>query len=120
MEAGSTPVLVHNAPACDPIFEGAGFQHVLAEHVEGSPDVDYNATLFADGLDPDKIGDLIIDTVNNPDKVVGNTLSRNGVVYTKTYSTAIGDSQGADSQPLYTLQVVLNPDGSLRTSFPIR
>ncbi|WP_374728117.1 polymorphic toxin-type HINT domain-containing protein [Catenuloplanes atrovinosus] len=56
----TTPVLVHNAN-CGNLWGGKqdGWQHVLHEHVNGSPGVVAGNTTFADYLDPDDIADLV-------------------------------------------------------------
>jgi Flp pilus assembly pilin Flp len=123
--------LVHHAAStgeeedpCHPLFRGEGFQHVLNEHVTGSPGVTPQNTLFNDYYDPEDIADLIQETVENstgtpntPDPETG--LSRDGTVHTYSYDYPIGTTQGDPPQPLYGLQVVLNTDGTIRTAFPV-
>ena len=113
--AGTTPVLVHN---CNPLYKGDGFQHVLHEHVQGSPGVEPGNTLFSNHFDHEDIGDLIEDTVtHNPRGVPNNTdprtgLSRDGTVHTKEYDYDIGTNGER------ILEVILNPNGSIRTAYP--
>jgi len=123
VEAGSTPVLVHNS-SCSSLYQGNGFQHVLYEHVSGSPGVAGDNTVFSGYLNTNDIADLIEETVSAPDVITGNTidpatgLQRDGAVYIRDFGEeAIGETQNGD--PLYRLRVVLNPDGSIRTAFPI-
>jgi RHS repeat-associated protein len=61
--AAGVPVLVHNSN-CGNLWGGKqdGWQHVLDEHVNGSPGVVPGNTTFSDHLDLDDIGDLIEDT----------------------------------------------------------
>ncbi|MCG5446106.1 hypothetical protein NIE79_004671 [Micromonospora sp. NIE79] len=113
--AGNIPVLVHNTN-CGNLFKGDGWQHVLNEHVDGSPGVVSNNTTFSNYLDVDDIGGLIEDTAkargvpNTPDPVTG--LSRDGTKHTVDFGYPIG-SRGET-----TVEVILNPDGSLRTAYP--
>jgi hypothetical protein len=121
--AGDTAVLVHNTN-CDPLYEGSGWQHVLNEHVPGSPGVAPGNTLF--NGDPDLIGDQIEEAIDDGDSspntgrdpVTGR--QRNGTVYTYDFGYTIGTTQGDDPVNLSKIQVVLNPDGSIRTAFPIK
>ncbi len=119
--AGTTLVLAHNTAPCN-LYDGDGWQHVLRDHVDGSPGVDPEATLFDPHLDPDGIGDLIEDTIstnvghpNTPDPVTGQP--RSGVVYEDTFGGPVGRRQ--DGTLLYNIRAVLNDDGSLRTAFPL-
>lgn len=112
--AGETPVLVHNSN-CN-LYNGDGWQHVLDEHVNGSPGVAPGNTTFSDYLDLDDIGDLIQDTAktrgrpNTPDPVTG--APRDGTIHTVDFEYPVG-SRGETS-----VEVILNPDGSLRTAYP--
>ncbi|MFF1626950.1 polymorphic toxin-type HINT domain-containing protein [Streptomyces sp. NPDC058272] len=112
--AGATPVLVHNSN-CN-LFDGDGWQHVLHEHVNGSPGVAPGNTTFSDYLDLDDIGDLIQDTAktrgrpNTPDPATG--LPRDGTIHTYDFEYPVG-SRGETS-----VEVILNTDGSLRTAYP--
>lgn len=114
MLAGETPVLVHNSN-CN-LYKGDGWQHVLDEHVNGSPGVAPGNTTFSDYLDLDDIGDLIQDTAktrgrsNTPDPVTG--APRDGTIHTVDFEYPVG-SRGETS-----VEVILNPDGSLRTAYP--
>ncbi|MCH0566261.1 RHS repeat-associated core domain-containing protein [Streptomyces sp. MUM 2J] len=112
--AGETPVLVHNSNCS--LYNGDGWQHVLDEHVNGSPGVAPGNTTFSDYLDLDDIGDLIQDTAktrgrpNTPDPVTG--VPRDGTIHTVDFEYPVG-SRGETS-----VEVILNPDGSLRTAYP--
>ncbi|MFC4000006.1 polymorphic toxin-type HINT domain-containing protein, partial [Nocardiopsis sediminis] len=122
--AGSANALVHNAN-CDRLYEGPGFQHVLDEHVSGSPGVTPENTLFKDYYDPDDIGDLIEETVQNSEGRPNTSdpetgMSRDGSVHTLEFDYPVGTTQGNPPEDLYSLQVVVNPDGTLRTAFPVR
>lgn len=115
MLAGDAAVLVHNSN-CGNLFNGDGWQHVLYEHVEGSPGVELGNTTFANYLDPDDIGDLIEDVArtpgrpNTPDPLTG--LPRDGTIHTVDFGYPVG-SRGET-----VVEVILNPDGSLRTAYP--
>ncbi|MFJ6137279.1 polymorphic toxin-type HINT domain-containing protein [Kitasatospora sp. NPDC092286] len=111
--AGNTPVLVHNSN-CN-LFNGGGWQHVLDEHVDGSPGVAQGNTTFSNYADLDEIGELIEDTAKTPGRP--NTPDaagrpRDGTIHTHDFGCPVG-SQGETS-----VEVVLNPDGSLRTAYP--
>jgi hypothetical protein len=120
--AGVTAVLVHNS-VCDPLFEGDGFQHALHNHVDGSPGASIDKTVFSGYMDPDEIGDLIIDTVRNT-KGKPNTndpqtgLPRDGLIHTLEFDYPIGSTQGSSPELLYIVEVIVNPDGSIRTAYP--
>lgn len=113
--AGETPVLVHNNN-CSNLFKGDGWQHVLDEHVNGSPGVAAGNTTFSDYLELDDIGDLIEETAkapgrpNHPNPVTGEP--RDGTIHTVDFEYPVG-SRGETS-----VEVILNPDGSLRTAYP--
>ncbi|MBT8227768.1 MAG: hypothetical protein HKP61_15550 [Dactylosporangium sp.] len=113
--AGNEPVLVHNS-SCGNLFEGDGWQHVLYEHVDGSPGVTPENRQYSNYLELDDIGDLIEDTAKTPgrsntlDPVTG--LSRDGTIHTQDLEYPIG-SRGEQ-----IVEVVRNPDGTLRTAYP--
>ena len=113
--AGTTPILVHNTN-CGNLFKGDGWQHVLNEHVDGSPGVAPGNTTFSNYLDLDDIGGLIEDTVktrgvpNTPDPLTG--VSRDGTKHTVDFDYPVG-SRGETS-----VEVILNTDGSIRTAYP--
>ncbi|MEV4562074.1 polymorphic toxin-type HINT domain-containing protein, partial [Kitasatospora sp. NPDC049285] len=112
--AGTTPVLVHNIN-CN-LFTGEGWQHVLNEHVDGSPGVTPGNTTFSNYVaDLDEIGELIAETAKTPGRpnypdAAGRP--RDGTVHTHDFGYPVG-SRGETS-----VEVVLNPDGSLRTAYP--
>ncbi|MFI6763436.1 polymorphic toxin-type HINT domain-containing protein [Micromonospora sp. NPDC050417] len=117
--AGKTPVLVHNTN-CGNLWGGKqdGWQHVLDEHVNGSPGVVPGNTTFSDHLDLDDISDLIEDTAqrrgvpnHGTNPLTGQT--RDGTIHRENFGYPIG-SNGENS-----VEVVLNPDGSLRTAYPV-
>lgn len=114
--AGDTPVLVHNVGSGCNLWSGDGWQHVLHNHVNGSPGVGPGKTTFVDYLNLDDIGGLIEDAVqtpgraNYPDPLTG--LSRDGTIHTLDVGYPIG-SRGEN-----VIEVILNPDGSLRTVYP--
>jgi RHS repeat-associated protein len=112
---GSASVLVHNT--CSKLFEGDGFQHVLHEHVPGSPGVTQGNTLFSDYFDEDEIGELIkeaSEVPGIPNRVDPNTsLPRDGTIHTKDFGYPVG-SNGERK-----VEVILNPDGSIRTAYPV-
>jgi hypothetical protein len=97
---------------------------VLEEHVPGSPGVTTTATLFKG--DPDQIGMLIEDTVLDGDPAPNDGIDpetgrkRDGTIYTYDFRYTIGTTQGKDPANLSRVQVVVNPDGSIRTAFPIK
>ena len=92
MLAGATPVLVHNSN-CN-LYEGDGRQHVLYEHVDGSPGVAQGDTTFSNYLDLDDIGELIEEVAktrgrpNPPDPVTG--LPRDGTIHTLDFGYPVG------------------------------
>ncbi|MFD9224143.1 polymorphic toxin-type HINT domain-containing protein [Streptomyces sp. NPDC060064] len=111
--AGKTPVLVHNSN-CN-LFDGDGWQHVLDEHVDGSPGVTQGNTTFSNYMDLDEIGELIEDASKTPGR--RNTPDaagrpRDGTMHTHDFDYPVG-SRGETS-----VEVILNPDGSLRTAYP--
>ncbi|MFJ2214784.1 polymorphic toxin-type HINT domain-containing protein [Streptomyces sp. NPDC101062] len=111
--AGQTPVLVHNSN-CN-LFDGDGWQHVLDEHVDGSPGVTQGNTTFSNYMDLDEIGELIEDASKTPGR--RNTPDaagrpRDGTIHTHDFDYPVG-SRGETS-----VEVILNPDGSLRTAYP--
>ncbi|WP_328406112.1 polymorphic toxin-type HINT domain-containing protein [Streptomyces sp. NBC_00390] len=112
--AGETPVLVHNSN-CN-LFKGDGWQHVLNEHVDGSPGVVPGNTTFSNYMDLDDIGELIQDAAktrglpNRPDPVTGRP--RDGTIHTLDFEYPVG-SRGETS-----VEVILNPNGTLRTAYP--
>jgi hypothetical protein len=111
--AGQTPILVHNSN-CN-LFKGDGWQHVLDEHVDGSPGVTQGNTTFSKYADLDEIGELIEDTAKMPGR--RNTPDatgrpRDGTIHTRDFGYPVG-SRGETS-----VEVILNPDGSLRTAYP--
>jgi RHS repeat-associated protein len=111
--AGETPVLVHNSN-CN-LFDGDGWQHVLDEHVDGSPGVTQGNTTFSNYMDLDEIGELIEDASKTPGR--RNTPDaagrpRDGTIHTHDFDYPVG-SRGETS-----VEVILNPDGSLRTAYP--
>lgn len=111
--AGETPVLVHNSN-CN-LFDGDGWQHVLDEHVDGSPGVAQGNTTFSNYMDLDEIGELIEDASKTPGR--RNTPDaagrpRDGTIHTHDFDYPVG-SRGETS-----VEVILNPDGSLRTAYP--
>ncbi|WP_141758048.1 polymorphic toxin-type HINT domain-containing protein [Streptomyces sp. LUP47B] len=113
--AGVTPVLVHNSNNNCNLFNGGGWQHVLDEHVDGSPGVVQGNTTFSNYADLDEIGELIEDTAKTPGRpntpdAVGRP--RDGTIHTHDFGYPVG-SRGETS-----VEVVLNPDGSLRTAYP--
>ncbi|MEV0018545.1 polymorphic toxin-type HINT domain-containing protein [Streptomyces tendae] len=111
--AGETTVLVHNNN-CN-LFNGDGWQHVLDEHIDGSPGVTPGNATFSNYADLDEIGELIEDTAktpggrNTPD-AAGRP--RDGTIHTHDFGYPVG-SRGETS-----VEVTLNPDGSLRTAYP--
>jgi hypothetical protein len=120
--AGKTPVLVHNTGpgGCGNLWGGKrdGWQHVLNEHVNGSPGVIPGNSTFSNHLDLDDVSGLIEDTAqqrgvsnNGINPVTGQP--RDGTVHTENFGYPVG-SNGENS-----VQVVLNPDGSLRTAYPV-
>ncbi|MFJ6574142.1 polymorphic toxin-type HINT domain-containing protein [Streptomyces sp. NPDC091292] len=111
--AGETPVLVHNNN-CN-LFDGDGWQHVLDEHVDGSPGVTPNNTTFSNYADLDEIAELIEDTAKTPGRrntPDGAGKPRDGTIHTHDFGYPVG-SRGETS-----VEVILNPDGSLRTAYP--
>ncbi|WP_406271969.1 polymorphic toxin-type HINT domain-containing protein [Streptomyces sp. NBC_00191] len=109
--AGATPVLVHN---CN-LFDGDGWQHVLDEHVDGSPGVTQGNTTFSNYMDLDEIGELIEDASKTPGRrntPDGAGRPRDGTIHTHDFDYPVG-SRGETS-----VEVILNPDGSLRTAYP--
>ncbi|MCX4964401.1 polymorphic toxin-type HINT domain-containing protein [Streptomyces sp. NBC_00654] len=109
--AGATPVLVHN---CN-LFDGPGWQHVLDEHVDGSPGVVSGNTTFSNYMDLDEIGELIEGAAKTPGR--RNTPDatgrpRDGTIHTYDFDYPVG-SRGETS-----VEVILNPNGSLRTAYP--
>lgn len=120
--AGPTPVLVHNS-VCDPLFEGEGFQHALQNHVIGSPGASLDKTVFSGYMDADEIGDLIIEAVrtttgrpNTVDPATG--LPRDGLIHTLEFDFPVGTTQGNNPDLLYFVEVIVNPNGSIRTAYP--
>jgi hypothetical protein len=122
--AGGPSVLVHN---CN-LFDGQGWEHVLKDHVEGSPGVvgDPDASLFhvpggLRGADfTDTVGDYIEETIdrgvprpNSPDP---SGRPRSGTMIEAGFDYQVGMKQ--DGTPLYNVRVVVNPNGSIRTAFP--
>ncbi|WP_051703909.1 RHS repeat-associated core domain-containing protein [Glycomyces sp. NRRL B-16210] len=113
--AAHLPILVHNQ-VCGKLFEGNGLQHVLNEHVIGSPGVTAGNTTFADWSDMDDIMELIQDAAstpgrpNTPDPRTG--LPRDGTIHTLDFEYPIG-SNGET-----IVEVILNSDGTLRTAYP--
>jgi hypothetical protein len=105
---------VHNT--CGKLFEGDGWQHVLYEHVDGSPGVTPLNTTFSNYLELDDIADLIEETAkvrgvpNYRDPATG--LPRDGTIHRVDFEYATG-SRGETS-----VEVILNPNGSLRTAYP--
>jgi hypothetical protein len=112
--AGAAPALVHNSN-CN-LYDGDGWQHVLNEHVDGSPGVAQGNTMFSNYLDLDDIAELIEDAAktrgrtNTPDRVTGRP--RDGTIHTLDFEYPVG-SRGETS-----VEVILNPNGSLRTAYP--
>jgi hypothetical protein len=128
---GTTPVLTHNDD-CAKLFQPKpgydGWQHVLERHIEGSP-LSSGKTVFhvyGDGryemADLDEIADLISETVANT-KGMPNTgfnpdgTPRDGLVYQEDFGYQIG--KDASGGTLEIIEVVVNPDGTLRTAYPI-
>ncbi|MFI2364479.1 polymorphic toxin-type HINT domain-containing protein [Promicromonospora sp. NPDC019610] len=111
--AGDVAVLVHN---CGNLYDGDGWQHVLNEHVDGSPGVTPTNTTFSQYLELDDIGGLIEDAAqtqgkkNYPDPATGQP--RDGTIHTVDMQYPIG-SRGET-----IIEVILNPNGSLRTAYP--
>ncbi|MFE0772825.1 polymorphic toxin-type HINT domain-containing protein [Streptomyces sp. NPDC058861] len=133
--AGATPVLTHNDD-CSNLFAPNptgydGWQHVLEGHIAGSP-LSPGKTVFHvygsgaggryDPADLDEIGDLISDTVANT-RGMPNTgtnpdgTPRDGLVYQEDFGYPIGKDKHGN--PLDIVEVIVNPDGTLRTAYPI-
>ncbi|NML54787.1 hypothetical protein HHL19_18720 [Streptomyces sp. R302] len=130
--AGATPVLTHNDD-CSKLFAlnptgYDGWQHVLQRHIEGSP-LSSGKTVFHvygngryETADLDEIADMIRDAVAN-NRGRPNTgfnpdgSPRDGLVYQEDFGYAIG--KDANGQPLQHVEVIVNPDGTLRTAYPI-
>jgi RHS repeat-associated protein len=117
--AGATSTLVHN---CGNLWgkgnkEGEGWQHTLYNHVEGSRGATAEKTKFNDDyLDLDDIAGLIEDTAsmsgrrNTMDPIDGRR--RDGTIHTKEFGYPVGSNNET------IVEVILNPDGSLRTAYP--
>jgi hypothetical protein len=108
VEAGDTPVLVHNSN-CN-LYEGDGWQHMLNEHVDGSPGVAQGNTTFFKYLDLDDIAELIEDAAktrgrtNTPDPVTGRP--RDGTIHTLDFDYPVG-SRGEMSVEVILIQTDL-------------
>ncbi|MCX4825968.1 hypothetical protein OG883_40510 [Streptomyces sp. NBC_01142] len=88
----------------------------------GSPGATLEKTVFSEYMDADEIGDLIMDTVRNtkgrPNTPDRDGLPRDGLVHTLKYDYPIGTTQGPNPKLLYKVEVVVNPNGSIRTAYP--
>jgi hypothetical protein len=118
--AGETPVLVHNSN-CPGLFKGDGLSHTLERHDFGSPGTQ-GKSAFSEDLTVDDVCDLICETASMPGKKNVGTdpvtgLPRDGTVHEKTYPYPVG--QSADGAWLNGVRVIRNPDGTLRTAYPI-
>ncbi|CAL9330287.1 hypothetical protein SUDANB6_00058 [Streptomyces sp. enrichment culture] len=126
MLAGTTPAPAHNS-ACDPLFEGEGFLHVLYEHVPGGPGTSGDALFltYLDGEEAvDGTADLITDPVRStqglpswPDE---NGNPGDGTVHTYDFNSPMG-CKLVNGEEVFTsvVEVILNPDGSIRTAHPL-
>ncbi|MFD3780813.1 polymorphic toxin-type HINT domain-containing protein [Streptomyces sp. NPDC058612] len=132
--AGATPVLVHNAD-CSKLFSTpqswAQWKHVLEEHIEGSPLTAGNTMFKVYPANPPKydqddldqiaewITEVVRDTKGVPNWPDPSGKPRDGTVHRDDMHFPIGvDKDG--KTPLTWIEVVVNPDGTLRTAYPIK
>lgn len=137
--AGTTSVLVHNTTPCPNLFDlhkqadGTlynGWQHVLARHIKGSPENAGKTYFHLQGrsgplsqADLDDIAELIRETVED-----GVSFPNTGVLLDGTprngtkYQLDFGDEvigRSPDGTDLHHIEVIIDPDGTLRTAYPI-
>jgi hypothetical protein len=128
--AGTTPVLVHNS-TCSHLFSGDGLQHALYNHVYGSPgaNADPDKMLFhhtwKKGQEVDEVADLIMEVLDADPTGVANWPAADGSPRDGTrhlldfgYTVGYKDKDGSLLKS-YCIEVILHPDGSLRTAYPV-
>ncbi|MEU4081060.1 hypothetical protein DEJ45_34520 [Streptomyces venezuelae] len=138
--AGATSVLVHNTTPCPNLFDihveadgklYNGWQHVLERHIKDSPDNKGEKTYFhLEGRsgplsqgDLDDIAELIRETVEDGVSFPNTGVNPDGSLRDGTkYQLDFGNEvigKTPDGTDLHHIEVIVNPDGTLRTAYPI-
>ncbi|MFC4562936.1 hypothetical protein ACFO4E_13820, partial [Nocardiopsis mangrovi] len=114
---GPTDVLVRTseAPRCT-ITEQVN-QHIDDRHTENGRLRDPDATVWS--VNREERTRLINETIAQDPEGVPNTDDRDGTIHVGEFDEPVGragDSQGR--YPIYEVEVILYPDGSVRTAYP--